>query len=185
MKFTRITSVLVLLVVSFVLVFAAGWRLLSMIVAASPAFAQTLENLTPKVLQTQTAVVVFENPLVDEQGLSVKEVNDNKEKLLGQHITVKGAFDRVDKPWGFWLRETSQDRSEIFIVTNDQIANTDVAEFVLAGQKYLRVSGTLKQMIWTYEDSTDERIVKDGSNANNSRWVIVADQINSISTGAE
>jgi hypothetical protein len=130
--------------------------------------------------------VVFENPLVDEEGLSVDEVIDRRDELLGKNIVVKGALGKIEKPWGFSIEDTSRRQDELFVVNHPRVASQTASNFTIAGQKFLRVKGTLKEMIWTDEDSTRALTVPDeNTRRSDRRLVIVADEMSSIVVNAE
>lgn len=172
--FVALFSVLLLVVVT-------GIKALSLVANVSPVVAQVVEDLTPKIVQTPTRVIIFENPLVDQEGLSVSEVLDRRQELVGKEVTIKGRQGKGDREWGFWLTDTGETQREIFVINNNRIVSQNIAEFTLSGQTYLRVKGTIKEMIWTDEDSTIDVNNPDGiSGRQESRLVIVPSEISSI-----
>lgn len=172
------------LVIGVVVVLAVTFKFTSLFLVVPSALAQAVEALRPKIVQTPTQIVVFENPLIDQEGLSVEEVVDRREELLGKTVTIKGTLGKIDKEWGFWLQDSSGATNQIFIVNNAQLASSTVANFTLDGQKYLRVKGVVKEMVWTDEDSSTVNIDEE-VRGNKKRLVIVGQEISSISVATE
>ena len=184
MKIFGVTSFLVAIAAVFVVLGVMSFRMLTLFAGVSPAIAQVLESLAPKVVQTDTHVIIFDNPLVDQDGMTVEEVQDNKAVLIGKEVVVKGAPDEVDEPWGFWLTDTSRSQDKLFVVTQASIANQNVDEFVFDNHPYVRIKGTIKYLTWTDRDSFDDLKFENGKSVGRSqRLVIVADEITPIVVG--
>ena len=185
MKTLGFTALMVVLF-SVVLLTLISGRILSFFVGVSPVFAQVIEDLAPKIVQTDTQIVIFENPLVDEEGLTVDELIDRRQELLGKSVVVKGAVGSLAQPWGFWMEDTSKNENRLFVVNHPRIASQTAANFTLTGQKYLRIRGTVKQMVWTDDDSTRVLTNPDEEdNVHDRRLVLVADEMSSIVVGSE
>ena len=158
----------------------AGYRAVSLFMA-SPVVAQILKSLAPKIVQTDTQVVIFVNPLIDQSGLGIDQLLDNRSQYLGQPVVVKGAIGEVQEPWGFYITSTDGSSQKILIVTAAEIANQTVKDFSLTGLEYLQVEGTLKEMVQTSEDSLDEVKIENGKYTGQSKkLVIVASKLSPI-----
>lgn len=179
-KYLGISTLGVLLVALVIVVGVLGYRLVSL-VGASPVLAQIIEGLALRIVQTDTQVLVLDNPLVNEGGVGVDELTDERDKWLGVKVTTKGAVGEVVAPWGFELDATDGSRSDILIITNSEIANQAVEDFNLDGLEYLKVVGTVKELVRSQENSLEEVEIEDGMyEGRNQRLVIVAESIEPI-----
>lgn len=180
-KSVRIGNIIGAIVVTFLaigLLFWLGSRTINSLSNPSPVSSSTVPEEPPKIEESEKQVVIFENPLINEPGLAVKELTDKKDEYKGKAVEVKGAVGSRDGDWGFWLNETNGDRKQVFILTHPSLASQTASQFSLIGQKYVRVRGVLKDVVWTRESTVEEATL--GAQAAFSppqRLSIIADEI--------
>ena len=178
----RIFTVIVFIIVCFILLFALlriGGGIFSFFTpSASRPSSQLPLQVTPKIVETDTQVVIFQDPLIDQPGSTVKEIVDNQDNLLGKEVIVKGEVRQTEKDWGFWIEDTGTRRHRVFITTNSALVQPNLVNFVTTGFKYVKIKGTVKEMLWTKEATLEEASASsDIAISQSSRLVIIPTEI--------
>jgi hypothetical protein len=156
MKSLGIIGVLAITIVSILFVVWLGNRAFSSLRNPSPVISSTLPANPPKIVDTGKQIVIFENPLINEPGLSVSELLKRTDELKGRAVEVKGIIRNRDGDWGFWLNETNGERQQVFILTHPSLTKDEVSSYSIVGKRYIRVRGVLKDVIWTNEESVED-----------------------------
>jgi DNA/RNA endonuclease YhcR with UshA esterase domain len=146
--------------------------------SASRQASQLPVQVTPKVVETDTQVVIFQDPLIDQPGNTVKEITENQRELLGKEVIVKGEVKQTEKDWGFWIEDTGTRRHRIFITTNSALVQPNLVNFATTGFKYIKIKGTVKEMLWTKEATLEEASnSSDIAVSQTSRLVVIPTEI--------
>lgn len=181
MKIFRITGFIVMSICVLAVIATIGYRSLTLAINASPTFAQAVQNLMPRFFQNETQIVIFDNPLVNQEGFSVEDVKKRSKEFLGVEITVKGAISDLDEELGFTIKDTSNVSGELLIITDESITEASISAITLEAHKYVRVRGIVKELIVTTKDSLDDIQTEDGKYKDGTpRIVVVAKEISPI-----
>lgn len=148
-----------LIIVAFLAIGFVLWlgnRTVTSFTRPTPVSSSTLPEKPPKIIDTGKQIVIFQNPIINEPGLSVEEVMNKADELKGQAVEVKGQIGSRDGDWGFWLNETNGERDSVFILTHPSLATDNITPIGLLDKKYVRVRGVLKDVTWTQQSTLSD-----------------------------